>query len=372
MEATAQNDSLPVRASKVLRRLGLGLTDNSSELIDWREVAGVAMDVVGDDRAGSHIPEAVSEEFAAYVAEIAPLVAEFTGLTPADPIKTPVVFNRAEWIAVTAQFMKPLIEPFVEEIAGPRYGRSRFLKAGLWGELGFVLGYLSRRVLGQYNISFTESSDHDGLIYFIYPNIVETEDRLGVEGGEFRRWLALHEVTHAFEFQANPWVRDYVRELITSQMVFLRDRLEGLESSGDGESPLPAPVKGLLAPGSWRDVMSLDENPGLAKTQALMSVLEGYSEFVMGRVGARSNGEINIAEMFETARGSKPIANKLIERLIGLQVKTDQYRLGHRFIEQAAVSTDMELVNRLWEGPKNIPTLTELEAPELWIKRMLK
>jgi len=128
----------------------------------------------------------------------------------------------------------------------------------------------------------------------------------------------------------------------------------------------------LVFPGAWRELMSVDENPVLAKTQALMSVLEGYSEFVMERVGESLGGEANVAELFDHARRSKSVGHKLIERLIGLQVKIDQYKLGYQFVSQVVLATDMELVNRVWERPMNMPTLTELGQPELWIARMLK
>lgn len=373
MESTTNADIIPVRVGQALQRLGLSLFSESRDLIDWREVAGVAIDVVGERWTEAAVPREALAEFAGYVNRVTPAVAEFTGLEPVTPIGEPVVFNRSEWIVTTTRTAKPLIEPFLEQIVGAKRGPAvRLLKTAMWGELGVVIGYLAKRVLGQYDISLLEPQRTDGQLFFVYPNIVETEARLGVDGEEFRMWLALHEVTHAFEFQAHPWLREHISGLINDQFAYLKQRLGKAEASGEKEQPVSRLLGGLLVPGGWRDLMSVDENPVLAKTQAVMSVLEGYSEFVMERAGALVGGENNIAEMFDHARRSKNLANKLFERLIGLHVKIDQYQLGYQFISQATEAGGMALANRVWEGPRNLPTLTELRRPELWVARMLK
>ena len=76
--------------------------------------------------------------------------------------------------------------------------------------MGVVLGWLSTRVLGQYDLLLTEEAVEDqDLVYFVGPNIVALEQLHGFEPREFRLWLALHEVTHRCQFTAIPWMRDY-------------------------------------------------------------------------------------------------------------------------------------------------------------------
>lgn len=369
MESMFTEEALPVRTGRVIQRLALGVISPPVASLDWHEVAGVAISAIGSAQAETSVPPDVVAEFEVHVQEAAVAVADFTGLVPLGPLPRPVVFNRAEWIVTTVQTMGPLIEPFVQELkAGRRLG-SRLMKTAVRAELGLVVAYLSRRVLGQFDISLIEPAAHEGRLFFIYPNIIEAESKLGVDESEFRRWLALHETTHVFQFKATTWLRPYISHLLSEQLKYLQTRLS--EEGRNQNSRLT--VGSLLVPGGLSKIMSVDENPNLAKMQALMSVLEGYSEFVMERVAAaRGEGSQNIAEMFDHARRTQRLGHKIIERVIGLQVKIDQYRLGYQFINEVASAADMALVNRVWEGPEKLPTLTELHRPALWISRMLK
>src|SRR6185503_5959961 len=53
-----------------------------------------------------------------------------------------------------------------------------------------------------------------GKLYFVEPNLRHVEDTLGVPPDELRRWIALHEATHAHEFELYPWVRPYLNDTL--------------------------------------------------------------------------------------------------------------------------------------------------------------
>ena len=79
-----------------------------------------------------------------------------------------------------------------------------------------LLGYLARRVLGQYDLSILgREPDDSGQVYFVEPNIGRLERRYGLPADDLRFWIALHEVTHAFEFEAHPWLREHLNEVVT-------------------------------------------------------------------------------------------------------------------------------------------------------------
>ena len=46
---------------------------------------------------------------------------------------------------------------------------------------------------------------------------------LDVPLGPFRTWIALHETTHAFEFEAHPWLRPYLAERLERQLSLFCD-----------------------------------------------------------------------------------------------------------------------------------------------------
>ncbi|MGH2554750.1 MAG: zinc-dependent metalloprotease, partial [Actinomycetota bacterium] len=59
-----------------------------------------------------------------------------------------------------------------------------------------------------------------------------------------------------------------------------------------------------------------------------------------------------------------------LERLLGLEMKRDQYRLGREFCAKVAELTDDATLARVWESPEALPSMPELEEPTLWLARM--
>jgi coenzyme F420 biosynthesis associated uncharacterized protein len=356
-------------AGRIIRRLGFGLFEEGEGLVDWRQVAGVAIDYAGEDWRQALIGPAVAAEFAGYVKQVAPAVADFTGLELTEPLGPPIVFNRSEWAATTAEDIKPLLEALMASVGGLDYGRRAgpLARAAVAGQLGLVLGYLAKRVLGQYDSSLTVKEDRPGRLFFIYPNIVETESRLGVDPRVFRLWLTLHEVTHGFEFKANPWLKSYIQGLLEDHIAFAKAKLSRL---GAGEEDDLTDKLSLTK--SFGELLRPEDSPTLAKIQSVMSVLEGYSEHVMAETAAKVlPGSVDIGALLERARGNRSWSQSIFERLIGLDVKLEQYRLGRLFVKEAAAAGGMELANEMWR-PGNLPTLTELRHPELWVARMRK
>lgn len=367
------------RAGRILQRVGLNVLSPSADMIDVYQIAGTAMDVADEPWPAAPVDERVTAELADYLRQVTPRIAEFTGLELAVPSIGPVVFNRSEWIAVTARNLKPVFELMIGGIYGLPASEEedekpgRLMKAAMAAEIGCVIGYLSRRVLGQYDVSFIAGDDRPGALYFIYPNIHETEERLGVDSCTFRLWLTLHEATHSFEFEAHPWIKVYLRQLIEEHSDYVRARLRRAASASGGEKSLVERLPALIFSGAMRELISPEENPILAKAQALMSILEGYSEYVMGALGADLiEGSWDLTDRLDRARTQRSWFHQVIERLIGIQVKLEQYRLGRLFIERAADVGGIELVNHVWRDARHMPTLTEIRQPELWITRMLK
>jgi uncharacterized protein (DUF2342 family) len=46
--------------------------------------------------------------------------------------------------------------------------------------------------------------------------------------GPFRTWIALHETTHAFEFEAHPWLRPYLADRLERQLTLFGKDARGL------------------------------------------------------------------------------------------------------------------------------------------------
>jgi len=56
--------------------------------------------------------------------------------------------------------------------------------------------------------------------------------------------------------------------------------------------------------------------------------------------------------------------------LLGLGLKERQYERGKNFFEHVLAVHDLETASLVWEGPENLPSHDELDAPGTWIQRV--
>ncbi len=77
-----------------------------------------------------------------------------------------------------------------------------------------MLAFLGRKVLGQYDVSLLAAGPARGRLHFVEPNIAGTAAAMRLPRDEFRTFIALHEATHAFEFEAHAWLRPYFADLV--------------------------------------------------------------------------------------------------------------------------------------------------------------
>ena len=97
-------------------------------------------------------------------------------------------------------------------------------------EVGALLGWMSTRVLGQYDMLVIENENPDDqdIVYYVGPNVLALEKRFAFPPREFRLWLALHEVTHRAQFTGVPWLRPYFLSLVDSSLAAVRPRPQAL------------------------------------------------------------------------------------------------------------------------------------------------
>ena len=89
------------------------------------------------------------------------------------------MLDRAEWIKANVasfqQMFRPLEEVYIETLqrgAPSIPGMTQLSRAMLSGQVGLLLGFLARKVLGQYDISLLGHEPiQTGKLYFVEPNI---------------------------------------------------------------------------------------------------------------------------------------------------------------------------------------------------------
>jgi putative hydrolase len=117
-------------------------------------------------------------------------------------------------------------------------------------------------------------------------------------------------------------------------------------------------------------VQTREQRKLMAEMQAAMSVVEGYSEYVMDLLGAELLPDWReLREAMDRRRRSRSAPERIIERLLGLDLKMRQYEVGRGFCESVAERAGIETLNRVWDSKGALPTSSELSHPDAWIER---
>jgi coenzyme F420 biosynthesis associated uncharacterized protein len=236
-------------------------------------------------------------------------------------------------------------------------------------QFGLLLGFMGQRVLGQYDLALLSAEAEPGQLLFVEENVRHTARTLGVPLDPFRTWIALHETTHAFEFEAHPWLRPYLAERLERQLGGLSRSAADL--GRDASRALGRALRG--GDGHWLERLMSDEQRRLFReTQVVMSLLEGFSDHVMDEVGRDLvPGVTTISARFHARRATRTPMERAILRITGLDLKMEQYAKGERFVAAVERAAGPAGLRRLWDGPETLPREGELERPERWVRRVL-
>ncbi len=354
--------------------------DDDQRMLDWDHATRVAIRVSGGDRPLPAEERArLQDQYETMMREIEGPISSYTGTTLPLGETDVRVLDRAEWIAANVANFKQLFEP-LEDVYRQTLtrgfnlpGMTQASRAMLSTQVGLLLGFLARKVLGQYDISLLGKEPLDaGKLYFVEPNIKNLEQQLQVPPHDLRKWIALHEATHAHEFEVYPWVRGYMNAQLESYLRSMADELANPSSVGVLNSLLTRMVENLRNGHNLIEaVMSPHQRQMLSRLQALMSLAEGYSNHVMNRVGATLLPAYEeIHERVEHRQKQRGRAEELFLRLTGLKMKMEQYALGEKFAARVADERDVQFLNRAWQSAEWLPTEVEIRDPDSWIARM--
>jgi coenzyme F420 biosynthesis associated uncharacterized protein len=341
-------------------------------MVDWSLAQQVARLAAGGGTQGSAPFDA-----AALCLEMEGPVAGYTRLALSTPTPPAEVVDRAEWAAANLESLSQILDPVAARLddrlgfAGPLAGALRAgASATVSAEAGLVMGYLSTRVLGQYDVSLL-GGDTDPRLLFVGPNLAGAVRDLDVDADSFGRWICAHELTHVFQFQGVPWLRDHMSGLLRRYVSTLEVRIERGSAGGLPSMPDPARLVETFREGGLAALVQTGEQRALMdEIQAAMSVIEGYSEHVMDAIAAEVIPEHErLREAMDRRRRSRSAPQRIVEKLLGFDVKLRQYELGKQFADGVAALAGIEGLNRVWSSPDALPSPDELQHPGQWLKR---
>ena len=169
-------------------------------------------------------------------------------------------------------------------------------------------------------------------------------------------------------------MRPNFQSLLDEYFVFLKSDLQELTRGGKVVKLVVSRLRdGHRENQSWIESLMTPEQRGVFdRIQALMCIIEGYSNFVMNDVGKDllKNYE-KISRRFERRQRNRGWGEQLLARITGLDVKLEQYRLGEAFVNQIIATRGREAGKILWRGPETMPTMAEIRQPDLWTSRVM-
>lgn len=346
------------------------------EPIAWETAERVASRVAGREPfADSYHADSLAADFEELTAQAEALVTETTGLvSDAGPARARVT-DRAGWVRANLRSFRRMLRPLTDKLGEkvPASGPAALVTRNVAGaEVGAMLGWMSTRVLGQYDLLIVEEdATEQDLVYYVGPNILSLEKRFGFPPREFRLWLALHEVTHRAQFTGIPWLRPHFLSLVDESLSGVEpDPQRLVQALRKATSELRLGRNPLDEGGLVALLASDEQRETLAKIGGMMSLLEGHGDVTMDRAGADL---IPSAERFgrvlRARRAERSGPAKVLQQVIGLDAKIKQYAQGEAFIEAVEGAGGTELLEQAWVGPEWLPSLQEIRAPELWIAR---
>lgn len=325
--------------------------------------------------AGTYVEDQLAEEMVEVTSVASVMVTDATRLEAPAAADVALV-SRTDWVERNVASFSHLLEP-AEQLISEKLASNGSLgaaTAALAGQVvnaqtNLLLGFLSRRVLGQYELVLP-TGDRGDTVAYVGANLLDMERRHHFRPSDFRLWVALHEMTHRAQFIGVEWLADHFLSLV-----------QKLVSQSTPESGRLARIVGDVLDARTSDRPVIDERGlvGLLATpdqletidevQALMSLLEGHGHVVMDRIGVDVlASHARMAKVLK-ARRSDP-RTQFLFRLTGLEMKMRQYEDGERFILDVERQAGWQALDAAWSSAEALPTLAEIADPETWLRRV--
>lgn len=281
--------------------------------VDWQSVTRIARLGRGDP------PDVTRPEAIRFVADLKQRARE-AGVLAARAMRMEsagarevLVVDRDGWVRAASSITQAALDT-LDWPQRPEGLRRELGRRGLGAALGAGFAVGSRWMLGQYD-AFSGSDR----LYLVGPNLYAMERARGFVPRDFRRWVSVHEQTHALQFEKAPWLREHLAALVR-------------DSGG---------------------------RAALDQIVATMTFLEGHADYVSDHTG-----RIRTASRMRKSFRRRP------RKGAGLLDKAAQYANGLEFCTRVRRLSRSNAILAAFEKPENLPSKREISDPQAWLNRV--
>ena len=229
-------------------------------------------------------------------------------------------------------------------------------------------------------------------LLLVAPNVLAVRRQMDLDMLDLPAWVCLHEMTHAVQLAAAPWLGPYLsdsmRMVIGAVVEAAYGGADGARSAGGGsrQERRNRPRRGRavrLAARAGRGrvlegLMNVTDRSEVASLAAALTFLEGHAEVVLDDVHPnrmpsvhRLRAVLSRSRAADGGIGPGPgLGSLLLHRLMGLEAKEAQYADGAAFVRRVVTRIGHEGLNAVWADPELLPTPAELARPDVWVRRV--
>ena len=229
-------------------------------------------------------------------------------------------------------------------------------------------------------------------LLLVAPNVLAVRRQMDLDMLDLPAWVCLHEMTHAVQLAAAPWLGPYLsdsmRMVIGAVVEAAYGSVDGARSAGGGsrQERGSRPRRGRavrLAARAGRGrvlegLMNVTDRAEVASLAAALTFLEGHAEVVLDDVHPnrmpsvhRLRAVLSRSRAADGGIGPGPgLGSLLLHRLMGLEAKEAQYADGAAFVRSVVTRIGHEGLNAVWADPELLPTPAELARPDVWVRRV--
>ena len=367
-------------------------------LVDWRTVERLTA-LIPAGPSASRSARASSVAVLRRSAQEAPAwVARITGLNRAaqqvaETTRVSVV-DRAGLVRASSRALRGLME----QVPAPQASEAVRLVGA--AEMAGAMSLLATRLLGQVVPAAGTEVDGDGgwggeaspHLLLVAPNVLAVRRQMDLDMLDLPAWVCLHEMTHAVQLAAAPWLGPYLsdsmRMVIGAVVEAAYGGADGAGSAGGGSQQElgSRPRRGRavrLAARAGRGrvlegLMNVTDRAEVASLAAALTFLEGHAEVVLDDVHPnrmpsvhRLRAVLSRSRAADGGIGPGPgLGSLLLHRLMGLEAKEAQYADGAAFVRSVVTRIGHEGLNAVWTDPALLPTPAELARPDVWVRRV--
>ena len=227
-------------------------------------------------------------------------------------------------------------------------------------------------------------------LLLVAPNVLAVRRQMDLDMLDLPAWVCLHEMTHAVQLAAAPWLGPYLSDSMRMVIGAVVEAVYGGPggggvADGTGEQGFrrrPGRAARIAARAGRGRVLegltNFKERSEVASLAAALTFLEGHAEVVLDDVHPnrmpsvhRLRAVLSRSRAADAGIGPGPgLGSLLLHRLMGLEAKEAQYADGTAFVRSVVARIGHEGLNVVWTDPALLPTPAEIARPDVWVRRV--